>query len=435
MMCAQISKFRQNRSEGGAATKIQSRYRGRGTRKKKEAKEQTVASTKIQANYRGRKSRRKGKKAKALAEAAAAPKYISEVKALDEQLPPKAFFGSKEAEAIASAEPASAVGPEAAPAQEVAPEAVATDDGAEELGGAPVEREPDNEEEEQYAAAAAALEAQYEAEMTGATLTGRHIMTESLPPDVYGMPRRTIAKVKSLRSDYVTSTIPNEQYVEREAPARRHLKGNEANSLNFMPTPPNIPRGTQFGVPATVTQFLVHPGVVDFGNVTAGCTYRQPLSMTNVSVETGRFRVKQPANSNARVIFTPGPVVPGFSIKMEAELFAEEGGVIDDMIIIQTEGQIFKLPLVANISAGDAAEAYPRPDGVAVALPGGVRRVKTPALAAGKKAAKLREMVSAAPDDVAEGGLAEGAAPTIPDEIEHKKRDMSLSLEDLQAGK
>ena len=54
--------------------------------------------------------------------------------------------------------------------------------------------------------------------------------------------------------------------------------------------------------------FSLVQGVIDFGTVHHGQLSKIQLSLTNVSVEIGRFKVRQPKSAALRVVYTPGPV-------------------------------------------------------------------------------------------------------------------------------
>ena len=56
--------------------------------------------------------------------------------------------------------------------------------------------------------------------------------------------------------------------------------------------------------------------------------------MCNIGVDGARFRVQQPAHKNVRVIYQPGMVAAGITTKLEAEIFCERAGEINDVIKI-----------------------------------------------------------------------------------------------------
>ena len=158
----------------------------------------------------------------------------------------------------------------------------------------------------------------------------------------------------------------------------------------------------------------------------------------------------QPQHALLKVLFTPGPVMAGMTTKMEVvsdpnelvsfmeltcrifmpqELTASVSCIIEEIVEITTEAQVFSLPLVAQIGdGGDDDEPVPSPS----------RRVSS-------KAAHLRAEVTQAsaamaqPDaeDVVEGGLLAGhpdiQMPEVPTEVEYVKQDLeAISLEQLK---
>ena len=167
--------------------------------------------------------------------------------------------------------------------------------------------------------------------------TNMLLTADTLPPDVYGQPRRFVPTVPALRPDHVVSTVPNVAYAVVEGPARRRLHGMSANSLDLMPAPGS----------SAPQQFLVHPGMLDFGAVPEGGTYKMTISLTNISVEVrllfthccilgtdhflaqmARFRVRQPSNALVRTSYQPGAVMAGLTTKIEVELMASVPCVI-----------------------------------------------------------------------------------------------------------
>jgi hypothetical protein len=226
--------------------------------------------------------------------------------------------------------------------------------------------------------------------------TNMLLTADTLPPDVYGQPRRFVPTVPALRPDHVVSTVPNVQYAVVEGPARRRLRGMASNSLDLMPTPGS----------SAPQQFLVHPGMLDFGAVPEGGTYKMTINLTNISVEMARFRVRQVPNALIKLNYKPGPVMAGMSAKIEVvspfsfkllstvnilqrlffepdaplcvshrvcvrlyawcrspmqELTAGIPCVIDDVVEITSEAQIFSLPLLAQVGDGGDDEPVPSP--------------------------------------------------------------------------
>jgi hypothetical protein len=246
----------------------------------------------------------------------------------------------------------------------------------------------------------------------GTGLKANMLLTaDTLPPDVYGQPRRFVPTVPALRPDHVVSTVPNVQYAVVEGPARRRLHGMASNSLDLMPAPGS----------SAPQQFLVHPGMLDFGAVAEGGTYRMTISMTNISVEMARFRVRPVPNPLIKLKYTPGRVMAGMSVKIEVELTAGIPCLIDDMVQFTSEAQIFSLPLLAQVGDG-----------------GGDEQVPSPSMNESKKAASLRNEVTqasaamATKDDLVEGtGI---GRPAVPEEVEWVPKDVdAMTLDELKA--
>merc|ERR1712166_1256835 len=224
--------------------------------------------------------------------------------------------------------------------------------------------------------------------------------------------------------------IPNVAYAVVEGPARRRVKGLRSNSLNLAPS-------SRRGLDSLPVQFLIRPGVIDFGTVHHGQLSKIQLSLTNVSVEIGRFKVRQPKSAALRVVYTPGPVMAGMTCKMTVELTAQSA--FEDELEIISEAQVFRIPmraLVAGAAEDDQATAVDRPAQSAAA------RVadNEPATKVGKKAASLRaevDQAGAAMSITGDVDLTEGhnvPKPRVPSEVEWVAKDVeSLSLDELKA--
>lgn len=242
--------------------------------------------------------------------------------------------------------------------------------------------------------------------------TNMLLSADTLPPDVYGQPRRFVPTVPALRPDHVVSTVPNVQYAVVEGPARRRLHGMASNSLDLMPAPGS----------SAPQQFLVHPGMLDFGAVAEGGTYRMTISLTNISVEMARYRVRPVPNALIKLNFTPGPVMAGMSTKIEVELTAGIPCVIDDIVEITSEAQIFSLPLLAQVGDGGGDEPVPSPTANESKAAASLRSEVTQASAA---------MAVATKDDLVEGtGV---ARPAVPEEVEWVPKDVdAMTLDELK---
>ena len=101
----------------------------------------------------------------------------------------------------------------------------------------------------------------------------------------------------------------------------------------------------------TFPEFSISPLLADFGNMKLGCTYRLLLTLTNLGHEKGRFQLPQPEPSKmaCKILYKPGPVAAGMSVKLELELFAGQTGPYESSIVINTERSIFTIPLKGNV--------------------------------------------------------------------------------------
>jgi len=70
----------------------------------------------------------------------------------------------------------------------------------------------------------------------------------------------------------------------------------------------------------------LRPRVARFGPVPVGKNLRFRMVLSNVGVETGRFRVRKPAHADVSVVYAPGPLAPGMSAALEVEILGGGGG-------------------------------------------------------------------------------------------------------------
>ena len=80
--------------------------------------------------------------------------------------------------------------------------------------------------------------------------------------------------------------------------------------------------------------------------------------MTNVGVELARFRVKQPTSEDVSVVYNPGALAPGMSIVLEVEVCVDEAGVVQDDVLIETEAEMFRIPISANVVSLEEFEEW-----------------------------------------------------------------------------
>lgn len=147
--------------------------------------------------------------------------------------------------------------------------------------------------------------------------------------------------VSSLKSNHVVSE-PNMKKMAVEAPIKRKITTSSTATANSAP-----PTATS---PSPLTSlFIVTPTKINFGSVVIGSTYRHSLSVVNSGIDTGRYTVKHQNNQQVTIHYTPGPVAPGISVKLDVELRATQLGAIQDEIRIETETEIFRVPLIAKV--------------------------------------------------------------------------------------
>ena len=101
--------------------------------------------------------------------------------------------------------------------------------------------------------------------------------------------------------------------------------------------------------------FRLRPRRAGLGQLSHGHLYRFKMVLSNCGVEACRFRVRQPDDGAGNVhpsvslIYTPGAVAPGMSVVIEVEVWADECGVIDTEAAIETETEVFFIPISAVV--------------------------------------------------------------------------------------
>lgn len=79
------------------------------------------------------------------------------------------------------------------------------------------------------------------------------------------------------------------------------------------------------------------------------------MVLSNCGVEACRFRVRQPDDGNGgmhqsvSLIYTPGAVAPGMSVVIEVEVWADECGLVDTEAAVETETEVFFIPISAVV--------------------------------------------------------------------------------------
>ncbi|KAM3590203.1 uncharacterized protein V6R79_005781 [Siganus canaliculatus] len=160
---------------------------------------------------------------------------------------------------------------------------------------------------------------------------------KSVRVDVTGKPRKSKVRLPSSILSSKPCSVPNQQFLSVEEPVRRKCRTISLSN------PSVIARG-----------FQLLPSSVDFGKVQEGTSSVITVRMTNVGVDTCRFRVKQPpAATGLQVIYNPGPVAAGLHVELRVQLLAmsvvlpgemEPKRCISHDVTIHTETDIIYLP-------------------------------------------------------------------------------------------
>jgi hypothetical protein len=133
--------------------------------------------------------------------------------------------------------------------------------------------------------------------------------------------------------------IPNSSYINREADVRRQI--------NTVSTAQSRRQNVNYGSAG----FIVRPPIVQFGNIDVSTARKPSFSfvMTNIGLDSGRFKIKQSPNSAVLVDYKHGPVAPGMAVtftctlKNHAELKPDTK--IEEEIRIVSEMEILHVPL------------------------------------------------------------------------------------------
>lgn len=141
--------------------------------------------------------------------------------------------------------------------------------------------------------------------------------------------KRSVKLPKSMKLQYGE---PNAKQLAQDGPIRRKIQTSSTKN-----------RGSS-------QLFAVYPNRVDIGTLKQGTTHRSVITLTNSGVDTGRFIVKGvPNQKGVKVAFPIGPVAPGISVKLEVEIKALEVGDFQEEFRIETEAEIFRIPISATI--------------------------------------------------------------------------------------
>ncbi|PFH32124.1 hypothetical protein BESB_020650 [Besnoitia besnoiti] len=174
--------------------------------------------------------------------------------------------------------------------------------------------------------------------------------------DVYGKPRRSDAfcfrnrfttQVTVARKDRVASSdfVCNEKYQLIEAPVDRRLR-----------TASLARKCRREGTANATTELLldVFPRSLDFGRcVRAGEVSSRVVHVRNLDSDVCRFSVflERDADDSGyeiRLLYTAGPVAPGLSLEIIAELVAFRPASISAAILVTHKAHILRIPVVAQ---------------------------------------------------------------------------------------
>jgi len=148
----------------------------------------------------------------------------------------------------------------------------------------------------------------------------------------------------------------NEHYDAVEMPVRRRTH----TSSVVLKAKADMTKGLLDVAPdGTIVERMGHswrlrPRAAKLGPVPMGKNLRFRMVLSNVGVETGRFRIKQPANPDVAIVYNPGPLAPGMSTVLEVEVFPGEIGALEEELYLETESEVFSIAITASVL--DAAD-------------------------------------------------------------------------------
>jgi hypothetical protein len=112
--------------------------------------------------------------------------------------------------------------------------------------------------------------------------------------------------------------------------------------------------------PAPDAQFELSPAHVHFGRVLPDVAVKRRVTLTNVSVDLGRFTVRQPfVTGPFSVEHQPGMVSPGLAATLKVKCHATRPGEYVGEAAILTERQVFVLSLSAMVVGRGEEENVP----------------------------------------------------------------------------
>ena len=169
-------------------------------------------------------------------------------------------------------------------------------------------------------------------------------MGRSTALNIYGKPRPPPSNIPKVHRMETAASEPNHRYIEVEAGARRHVKLSSTRNLG--------------GAAGYKRQFTLSPASIHFSSVKVGQSRTKTALLTNVSPELGRFKVKRP-EAPFSVTYTPGFVVAGMKQKLHITFSGTEEGEFQDEILIETEFNIFYLPVSGEVISPSALSQEP----------------------------------------------------------------------------
>ena len=169
-------------------------------------------------------------------------------------------------------------------------------------------------------------------------------MGRSTALNIYGKPRPPPSNIPKVHRMETAASEPNHRYIEVEAGARRHVKLSSTRNLG--------------GATGYKRQFTLSPASIHFRSVKVGQSRTKTALLTNVSPELGRFKVKRP-EAPFSVTYTPGFVVAGMKQKLHITFSGTEEGEFQDEILIETEFNIFYLPVSGEVISSSALSQEP----------------------------------------------------------------------------
>jgi hypothetical protein len=197
--------------------------------------------------------------------------------------------------------------------------------------------------------------------------------------DVYGQPRAVRVQLP-YEAPGLAAAVPNVAYMATEAEVQAKQRAKTMSTMNqeklaltqplnynsllagtalhpsqveAQPTLAALSGAAMSAAHVAFAEFRMLPAAVDFGPVQVGCTYRVSCQLVNCGHHVSRFSVAAPAHSHnlLRMLYRPGPVPPGMSVRIELELFVGQEGLWQDAVVVTSERSVFQLPVGAQAHA------------------------------------------------------------------------------------